>query len=78
MVVSAEDPELGPIKMQGNPIKLSAYDDPPSRAPAPDLDANPGEPRSSAGLVFRRPRPRRKPRQPTRNIGLEVRELVAK
>ena len=40
MVVSAEDPELGPIKMQGNPIKLSAYDDPPSRAPAPDLDAN--------------------------------------
>jgi hypothetical protein len=34
--------------------------------------------RSSAGLVFRRPRPRRKPRQPTRNIGLEVRELVAK
>jgi CoA:oxalate CoA-transferase len=23
-----------------NPIKLSAYDDPPSRAPAPDLDAN--------------------------------------
>jgi CoA:oxalate CoA-transferase len=40
MVVSAKDPELGPIKMQGNPIKLSACDDPPSRAPAPDLDAN--------------------------------------
>jgi CoA:oxalate CoA-transferase len=40
MVVSAEAPKLGPIKMQGNPIKLSAYNDPLSRAPAPDLDAN--------------------------------------
>ena len=40
IVVSAQDPELGPIKMQGNPIKLSAYDDPKTRAPAPELDGD--------------------------------------
>lgn len=40
MIVTAEDPELGPIKMQGNPVKLSAYEDPKTRPPAPDLDAD--------------------------------------
>jgi CoA:oxalate CoA-transferase len=40
MVVTALDPELGPLKMQGNPIKLSAFDDPATRKPAPDLDAD--------------------------------------
>jgi CoA:oxalate CoA-transferase len=40
MIVTALDPELGPIRMQGNPIKLSAHDDPTTRAAAPDLDAN--------------------------------------
>ena len=40
MIVTADDPDLGPIRMQGNPIKLSAYDDPATRAPAPDLDAD--------------------------------------
>ncbi|MFL5236630.1 MAG: CaiB/BaiF CoA transferase family protein [Rhizomicrobium sp.] len=39
MIVSAADPDLGPVRMQGNPIKLSAYDDPSSRPAAPDLDA---------------------------------------
>src|SRR5579859_948883 len=34
--------------------------------------------RSSPGLVFRGSSPRRKPRQPARDIGLEGRELVAK
>jgi CoA:oxalate CoA-transferase len=38
MIVTAEDPDLGPIRMQGNPIKLSGYDDPSTRSPAPDLD----------------------------------------
>ncbi len=28
MIVTADDPDIGPLKMQGNPIKLSAYDDP--------------------------------------------------
>jgi CoA:oxalate CoA-transferase len=40
MIVTVSDPDLGPIRMQGNPIKLSAYDDPATRAPAPDLDAD--------------------------------------
>ena len=40
MIVTADDPELGPIKMPGNPIKLSAYADPATRPAAPDLDAD--------------------------------------
>jgi CoA:oxalate CoA-transferase len=40
MIVTATDPNLGPVRMQGNPIKLSTYDDPQSRPPAPDLDEN--------------------------------------
>lgn len=38
MIIEALDPELGPIRMQGNPIKLSAHDDPKTRAAAPELD----------------------------------------
>lgn len=40
MIVTAEDPDLGPLRMQGNPIKLSGYEDPPTRHSAPDLDAD--------------------------------------
>ena len=40
MIVTAHDPEIGPLKMQGNPVKLSAYEDPATRTPAPDLDAD--------------------------------------
>ena len=40
MIVTAEDPELGALRMQGNPIKLSSYDDPATRRSAPDLDAD--------------------------------------
>jgi CoA:oxalate CoA-transferase len=39
MIVTALDPDLGPLRMQGNPVKLSAYDDPKTRDPAPDLDS---------------------------------------
>jgi CoA:oxalate CoA-transferase len=35
MIVSA-----GGMRMAGNPIKLSAFSDPPTRTPAPDLDAD--------------------------------------
>jgi CoA:oxalate CoA-transferase len=31
---------MGPIKMQGNPVKLSAHEDPATRAPAPELDGD--------------------------------------
>jgi CoA:oxalate CoA-transferase len=40
MIVTAEDPDLGPIRMQGNPLKFSSFDDPETRRPAPDLDGD--------------------------------------
>ena len=40
MIVTADDPDLGAVRMQGNPVKLSAYDDPATRPPAPDLDGD--------------------------------------
>jgi CoA:oxalate CoA-transferase len=40
MIVTADDPAVGPLRMAGNPIKTSAYADPPTRPPAPELDAD--------------------------------------
>jgi CoA:oxalate CoA-transferase len=40
MVVTAEDPEIGPLRMAGNPIKFSGVADPATRRPAPALDAD--------------------------------------
>jgi CoA:oxalate CoA-transferase len=40
MVVSAEDSRMGRLEMAGNPIKLSGFEDPPTREPAPELDAD--------------------------------------
>lgn len=40
MLIEVDDPVTGPLKLVGNPMKLSAFDDPPARAPAPDLDAD--------------------------------------
>jgi CoA:oxalate CoA-transferase len=40
MIIEATDPDLGAIRMQGNPIKLSAYEDAKTRPPAPELDAD--------------------------------------
>lgn len=38
MVVSIEDPVTGPMKVVGNPIKISGFPDPSTRPPAPNLD----------------------------------------
>ncbi|HYM30175.1 MAG TPA: CoA transferase [Candidatus Cybelea sp.] len=38
MVVHADDAAVGRVTMAGNPIKLSAFPDPDTRVPAPDLD----------------------------------------
>ncbi|MEI9887532.1 MAG: CoA transferase [Rhizomicrobium sp.] len=38
MIVETLDPDLGPIRMQGNPVKLSAHVDPRTREHAPALD----------------------------------------
>jgi CoA:oxalate CoA-transferase len=40
MIVAIDDPEAGPLKLAGNPIKLSAFPDPPSRPAAPALDGD--------------------------------------
>jgi CoA:oxalate CoA-transferase len=40
MLVTVDDPAMGALKLAGNPMKLSAFADPPTRAPAPDLDAD--------------------------------------
>ena len=40
MIVESIDPDIGPIRMQGNPIKLSAHEDPKTRGPAPELDGD--------------------------------------
>ncbi len=40
MVVSAQDPVAGELKMAGNPIKLSGFADPRTRGRTPDLDAD--------------------------------------
>jgi CoA:oxalate CoA-transferase len=38
MVVSVDDPVTGTLEIAGNPIKLSAFEDPPTRGAVPDLD----------------------------------------
>ena len=40
MLIEVDDATTGPLKLAGNPMKLSAFDDPPNRTPAPDLDAD--------------------------------------
>lgn len=40
MVVELEDPVAGRMKFIGNPMKISGFPDPSTRAPAPDLDGN--------------------------------------
>ncbi len=38
MVVEIDDPKAGPVRIAGNPIKISGHADPPRRGPIPDLD----------------------------------------
>ena len=40
MLVAVEDPVTGPLQLAGNPMKFSAFADPPTRDAAPDLDAD--------------------------------------
>ena len=38
MVVRIDDPKAGPVRVAGNPIKISGHADPPTRGPVPPLD----------------------------------------
>ncbi len=40
MVVEVPDGSGGMLKLAGNPLKMSAFADPPTRGPAPDLDGD--------------------------------------
>jgi CoA:oxalate CoA-transferase len=40
MLVEVDDPVTGPLRLAGNPMKFSTFPDPPTRDPAPDLDAD--------------------------------------
>jgi CoA:oxalate CoA-transferase len=40
MIVAIDDPDAGPLKLAGNPIKMSDFPDPTSRPAAPALDEN--------------------------------------
>ena len=54
MIVECLDPDLGAIKMQGNPVKLSAHEDPKTRPPAPELDGDRQAILDELGLQSRR------------------------
>ncbi|MGH6983493.1 MAG: CaiB/BaiF CoA transferase family protein [Stellaceae bacterium] len=40
MMITVDDPHSGKLNLTGNPMKISGMDDPPTREPAPDLDAD--------------------------------------
>jgi CoA:oxalate CoA-transferase len=40
MLISVDDGVTGRLELAGNPMKLSGFADPPTRQPAPDLDAD--------------------------------------
>jgi CoA:oxalate CoA-transferase len=40
MLITVADPVAGELKLAGNPLKFSAFTDPPTRVPAPALDAD--------------------------------------
>jgi len=40
MVVQVDDPVTGLLSMAGNPVKMSAYGDPSTRGPVPELDGD--------------------------------------
>jgi CoA:oxalate CoA-transferase len=50
MLVTVEDPDAGTLKLAGNPLKFSAFTDPPTREPAPNLDADRAELLRELGL----------------------------
>ena len=40
MLIDVPDGSGGTLKLAGNPLKMSAFDDPKTRRPAPDLDSD--------------------------------------
>jgi CoA:oxalate CoA-transferase len=40
MIVTVEDKVAGPVRVSGNPLKFSGFDDPPTRRSAPELNGD--------------------------------------
>jgi CoA:oxalate CoA-transferase len=40
MMITVEDKAAGPLRLSGNPLKISGFADPPTREPAPALDGD--------------------------------------
>jgi CoA:oxalate CoA-transferase len=40
MIVTVDDPVTGPLHVSGNPLKIEGFEDPATRPPAPELDAD--------------------------------------
>lgn len=59
MFVTVDDPEMGPLTMSGNALKISGYADAPTRPPAPNLD----EARADILAELGRPEEERRPRR---------------
>lgn len=59
MFVTVDDPEMGPLTMSGNALKISGYADAPTRPPAPNLD----EARAEILAELGRPEEERRPRR---------------
>ncbi|MGQ0677685.1 MAG: CaiB/BaiF CoA transferase family protein, partial [Rhodospirillales bacterium] len=57
MLVTVEDPKAGRLTLAGNPLKVSGFDDPPRRDPAPELDADRAAILKELGISSRRPPP---------------------
>jgi CoA:oxalate CoA-transferase len=50
MLIEVDDPVTGKLSLAGNPMKLSAFSDPSTRPPAPDLDADRAKILSELGM----------------------------
>jgi CoA:oxalate CoA-transferase len=51
MFVIADDPDIGPVRMVGNPVKISGFPDPVTRPPGPNLDEARAEILAMLGLA---------------------------
>jgi hypothetical protein len=52
MVVTMHDDDIGDLKLAGNPVKLSAFEEAKTRPPVPALDENGAEIRARGFKAF--------------------------
>jgi CoA:oxalate CoA-transferase len=57
MLVAVDDPVMGRVEVSGSPLKISGFEDPPTRPPAPDLDADRARILAELGLTGAQDKP---------------------